>query len=174
MTSSLDNEAAVQGNQVLTAVLHQHLQTIAGKPISSRMLAELERTCLLVRELMAVGKHPTALAKRSYIHPMPSYIGDEPDIGPMGMSTGSMMATSNPAETFGVSAIRELVNGLAALQPKPPAEESNFADLTTAITIAKHAGDSELETQLREKLKRSLGVEEPKTIEAPTSEALAS
>lgn len=160
MTSSSDSEPAVQGNPVLTAVLHQHLQSIAAKPISPRMLAELERTCLLTRELMAVGKHPTALAKRHFINN--SYLGDEGDIGPMpymgGMSASAAM--SSPNETFGVSAIRELVNGLAALQPKP-ANNDTFADLTSAIIAAKNGGDTELEAQLRETLRRKSGVESP-------------
>lgn len=107
----------------LVTALHAHIKEVAARPIDVRMLIELERTCLLAREMMAIGKMPNAMSKHRMIHPINPNIGYGGDDGyqmpiPMGGGFGAMQAMSSPNETFGVTAIRELVAGLAALNQK--------------------------------------------------------
>lgn len=146
----------------LLAALHLHIQGISQRPIDARMLLELEKTCLLARELLAIGKAPDALRKSAMLSdPMSLY---ESGVGSgVVMASGNYMAQpaySTPTETFGVQAIRELVNALASLAPKPaePAEvRMSFTDAVTAIQLAKDAGDLGLADQLRAALDTELG-----------------
>jgi hypothetical protein len=112
----------------LVTALHVHIKDIAARPLEMRTLIELERTCLLARELMAVGKMPNAMARRHMIHSPNMAYGFGGEFGepmampiPMGGTQGfsAGQALSSPNETFGVTAIRELVAGLAGLNQKP-------------------------------------------------------
>lgn len=58
----MDNEQA-ESTPVLMTAMHAHLQAIAKRPLDAAMLVELEKTCLLARQLFAIGKMPDALAK---------------------------------------------------------------------------------------------------------------
>lgn len=153
-----DSNCAVAQAEPLTAALHAHIKEVAARPLDMRMLIELERTCLLARELMAVGKMPNAMARHKMIHPQ--YMGGDSygdgamamPISPMGtgasFSTGA--AYSSPNETFGVTAIRELVAGLAALNQKP--EES-------AVIKEMKETINRLEGHLKDALKEKPAVE---------------
>jgi hypothetical protein len=134
----------------LEAALHAQVNTIASRPIEPRMLLELEQTCRLSRELLAIGKAPDAFRKQHLI-PHESGIGSGPMGSTVSMSMGGLAAPSNPTETFGVQAIKELINLLPGLMPKPAAPvepQVSFTDLTTAILAAKQAGDTALYEQL--------------------------
>jgi hypothetical protein len=97
--------SADTSDALLASALHLHLQAVAKRPIDAAMLLELEHTCLLARQLLAVGKQPDAFSRRNLVHPnlnvMPNYVGFD---GGM-----AMPAPSNPTETFGVQAIKELI-----------------------------------------------------------------
>lgn len=143
----------------LLGALHLHIQGISARPIDARMLLELEKTCLLARELLAIGKAPDALRKSAMLSdPMSLY---ESGVGSgVVMASGNYMAQpaySTPTETFGVQAIRELVNALASLAPKPAEVRMSFTDAVTAIQLAKDAGDLGLADQLRAALDTELG-----------------
>jgi hypothetical protein len=143
--------------QPLVAALHAHIQTVATRPIDIRMLAELEKTCLLARELMVIGQNPDALSKRRLVTGFDSSIYDTGGGGMMvSPSYMGQSAYSSPQETFGVTAIRELVGSLASFMPKPKEPEVGYSDLVSAITVAKAAGDTELEQQLRAELRLKL------------------
>lgn len=159
----------------LLAALHLHIQSIGARPIDARMLLELEKTCLLARELIAIGKAPDAHRKQNLIHS-----GDPMSLYESGYGSGlsysspnfaAPMAVSPTTETFGVQAIRELVNALATLMPKPPeppTAQMSFTDVMRAIQLAKEAGELVLEQQLRQ----ALAAEVAKT-PAPPHSALA-
>lgn len=107
-------------NPLVTA-LHSHIQVVAARPIDTRMLAELEKTCLLARELMVIGQNPDATQKRRLVSGFGGDGGLGYDTGYGGMTVTPMMgqsAYSSPQETFGVTAIRELVGSLSAFMPK--------------------------------------------------------
>ncbi len=156
----------------LVAALHAQIQLVASRPIDLRMLTELEKTCLLARELIVIGKQPDAMQKHNLIsggyqgiqmgmgsissYATPSYVGEQ--------------AVSAPQETFGVTAIREIVSALSAFMPKPyeppalPEPRLNLGELMTAITAAKEAGETALEAQLREALLAELARDAVPTI----------
>lgn len=141
--------------QPLVAALHSHIQTVAARPIDIRMLTELEKTCLLARELMVVGQQPDALQKRGLVGGVFNNVNLGYDT-PGGGITYATPAFSSPQETFGVTAIRELVGSLSAFMPKPKEPEVGYSDLVSAITTAKIAGDTDLELQLRAELRQKL------------------
>jgi hypothetical protein len=119
----LQGASAQPPEEPLVTALHAHIKEVAARPIDVRMLIELERTCLLAREMMAVGKMPNAMSKHRMIQPYNPNVYGGSDDGyqmpiPMGGGFGAMQAISSPNETFGVTAIRELVAGLAALNQK--------------------------------------------------------
>ena len=129
----------------LITALHTHIKDIAARPLDMRTLIDLERTCLLARELIAVGKMPNAMSRRRMIH-SPNMYGEFGDdsmampISPMGFSAGQAM--SSPNETFGVTAIRELVAGLASLNQKPD-ESSVIKEMKETIArLEGHINDA--------------------------------
>jgi hypothetical protein len=70
-------------------------------------------------------------------------------------------APFSPQETFGVTAIRELVALIPTLFPKPPPipePRMSYVDMLDAINLAKANGEVELEAQLRHVLADELGM----------------
>ncbi len=111
-----------------------------------------------------IGKAPDALRKRNLIGAnnaldlnMGVYdTGDGDMVSPSYQGFGQQ-AFSSPQETFGVTAIRELVSLLPGLMPKPPEPpEPGFSDLVSAIAQARGAGDTALEEQLREVMNKKI------------------
>lgn len=152
-------ECAVTQADPLTAALHSNIKNLAARPLDVRMLIELERTCLLTREMLAIGKMPNAMSRRRMIHSTNVGYGDYGSddgmatpiqVGGFGQFSAGQ-AMSSPNETFGVTAIRELVAGLAAInQPK---ESPIIKEMQE--TIAR------LEGQLKDAIKNSSEVEKP-------------
>ncbi len=146
----------------LEAALHAQVNAIASRPIDPRMLLELEQTCRLTRELLAIGKMPDAFRKQHLIpgDPLSLYesgVGSGVTVGPMGSyaSPGfaGLAAPSNPTETFGVQAIKELIALVPGLMAKPaaapaPEPQMSYADMASAMAVAKGAGDDKLYDQL--------------------------
>lgn len=141
---------------LLEQAMHQHLQAIALRPMTPRTLLELEKTCRLARELFAIGKMPDALQKGNYFPP--NTVGGMDPLAMYESGVGLGIAYGNPApmnqtETFGVQAIKELIAllpGLVRPEPAPaPAEpQMSYADMASAMAIAKGAGDDVLYRQL--------------------------
>lgn len=172
------SQLATEPNPLVVA-LHAQIQLVASRPIDMRMLTELEKTCLLARELIVIGKQPDAMQKHNLISG--NNIGVYSAIGGYAnYATPSFMgeqAVSAPQETFGVTAIREIVSALSAFMPKPyeppplPEPRLNLGEVMTAINAAKEAGETELESQLREALVAELGRSAP-LLPEPTIPAL--
>lgn len=160
-----DSTCTIIQSEPLIAALHSHIKSVAARPLDQRMLVELERTCMLAREMMMIGKHPNGPMRRGMIH--------SPNVGMMPMDTdygmpspvyvggsspgfGAMQAISSPNETFGVTAIRELVAGLAALN-KPPEAPAILKDMQDTITRL----ENELKTALNSKPAIEVAAEPP-------------
>lgn len=127
------------------------------------MLLELEQTCRLTRELLAIGKMPDAFRKQHLIpgDPLSLYesgVGSGIGVGPMNSYVtpnfmGGSAAPANPTETFGVQAIKELIALVPGLMAKPaaappPEPQMSYADMASAMAVAKGAGDDKLYEQL--------------------------
>lgn len=146
---------------VLEAALHSHLQGIAARPMTARMLGELEKTCGYARALLALGQDPAAVSPTYGGNFMPG-VGMGPVVSSYGESPSDygLPAYSAPAETFGAQAIRQLLELVPSLIQKPapsePARSSNAEDMTKAILLAKLNGETELECELRSALRKEL------------------
>lgn len=152
----------------LEAALHAHINTVADRPCDARMLLELERTCRLARELLSIGKAPDALRKE---HLLPGGGMDPQSLYESGIGSGqysspnyggiAIQVPNNPTETFGVQAIKELIALVPGLMkkndPPTPAEpQMSYADMASAMAVAKGSGDH----VLYEKLFRLLELEQ--------------
>ena len=154
------SDEATSDNPLVLA-LHAQIQLVASRPIDMRMLTELEKTCLLARELIVIGKQPEAMQKHALIAgggwQQGVAVGSDYVSAAMPMYAGPP-AFSSPQETFGVTAIREIVSALGQFMPKPhkppvlPEPRINLEQLMAAINIAKASGETVLEDHLRETL----------------------
>lgn len=154
----MPNENTPEVNPLKEA-MHLHLQELSKRPLDATMLLELERTCHLARALFAIGKAPDVLHRHSMFGPGPmpmaAYSNDL-----MGMPNyQALPAPPNPTETFGVQAIKELVNLLPeVLGNRPPALPApepaalNYSELASAMAVARGAGDEKLYEQLMQRL----------------------
>lgn len=115
---------------------------------NAAMLGELEKTARLARELLIVGRDPKALPRVGGLSTLLNggdYMSD----------SGSAMAASSPAETFGATLIREFVPAITALvAPKPEREPSppTLFDMVTAAAYAKEKGLEEMAATLDQQL----------------------
>jgi hypothetical protein len=143
----------------LTLALHQQIQAIAARPLDAGMLLELEKTCALARQLLLVSKEPAAGERGAMIGGMGNYMSSYAGVGSYEYAAP---AISSPQETFGVTAIRELVSALPALFPKPPEPivipepPMNYVQVLDAIKIAEERGEEQCASQLRQAFARAL------------------
>lgn len=176
------DEAATAPAETLgmQAALAGHIQALAQRPLTARMLVELEKTCSLVRSLIAVGQDPVAVPRASgaafgggsvSLYPGSSYGENPADYG------YAMPAISTQQETFGAQAIRQLMELVPSLLPKPPESVFSFKDMSEAILLAKVNGDEALEADLRAVLRqRVLTAPDPgvPALAAPSSSPILS
>lgn len=143
-------------SKALKSALHAHIQGIAARELTPRMLLELEKTCSYIKNLLALGKDPNAINRIPGTDGWASsYMGASP------ADYGMTPAVSPPQETFGAQAIRQLLEVLPALLPKKEEEaaaQMSYLDITQAIQLAHSKGDSLLESDLRKILSKETGV----------------
>lgn len=158
----------------LAESLRVKLRTLVDhKPLTPRVLLEMEQTARLARELLAVGKNPEAKPKRS--NGLPSFLGSyNTGVGsggadPYDTDDGGVTTSAPPIETFGATAMRELVAAIPALMPKPPAPEApSLTSQVMAIAYARDKGLHELADQLENKMLGRCAAEASVSAEAQT------
>lgn len=162
---------------VLHAALSAHLQAIAQRELSPRMLLELEKTCSYARNILALGQDPAAVNRPPQIGMGNTFSAYQSSYGESPSDYG-MPALSVPAETFGAQAIRQLMEIIPPLlanqQNKPekvasPRLTLNLEDATKAIMLAKLNGDMDLERALRDALNKDLSSIAPAAASAAPS-----
>jgi len=140
--------------EALGVALHDYVKVLAGRPLTPRSLLDLERATKLARQLILLGKADKNGIQSNQLFAEANY---QQSAVLMGSNEGydAPITTSPPAETFGVSVVRELVASVAQLV-KPPettkATSLSCVDLVYAISMAREKGMTELEAKLSEKL----------------------
>lgn len=129
----------------LRQALLDQLKRILEKPIGPKMLKELAKTALLSQRLLITAGDPSALPNRRRGMGYGGLGGllVEDDIDP---EFDGPMPIAPPAETFGASAIRELI--AAAKEKNKP----GVVELTKALGIAKKEGLDEVAADLQRQL----------------------
>lgn len=153
--SAVDMKAAklkhLGAPEELKQALLDQLKRVIAKPIGPKMLKELAKTALLSQRLLITAGDPNALPGRRRGMGMPygvdAVFADDDDMGFDGP-----MPIAPPAETFGASAIRELI---AATKEK---NKPGVVELTKALGIAKKEGLDEVAKNLQAQL-----LEQPST-----------
>jgi len=165
--------------------MRQELRGQLDKPLTGRSLFLLEQTAMLARQLFALRTAPDGMAKlraktnggfgmsNGLMVPNPIYTSNGMTIGgsdlfdgdggessdALGVMQGVPMpgalATAPGVETFGASAIRELMGNVSKRR------EESIGDLMEDIGRAERLGEKEIAAALREKIRLRLGAPLP-------------
>lgn len=140
----------------LHTALAAHIQALASRPLTARSLVELQKSCVCVRTLIAIGQDPGAVKAPNV--QFPNAMNFMSSVSPYEESPSdygyAMPAMSTAQETFGAQAIRQLLEIVPALLPKPAETVFPFKEISEAILLAKVNGDESLEADLRAVLRQ--------------------
>ena len=147
-------EPKTDADRALHAAFRAKFEEVLSREnhLSPRALIEIEQLARLARETISAGA--PVLAGAGYTQ-MGNSFGYDYDTMAPGI-VGGVMAPAPGAETFGVGAIRELIE--AARKAVEKKSEPTAAELVQAIAAARREGEPEIEKMLREKLKGTLEV----------------
>lgn len=165
-----DTEPKTEADKALHESLRSKLREIVEKPLTVRGLVELAEMAQLTHQIIIAGKMPRVRV------PGDMNVGAQEIIGMSGYGSGyatsnpmysddelSVMAPSSSAETFGASAIREMVAAIGKMKEK----KESPAEIVKAIAAAKESGLDDVAAKLEAKL---FGEPEPTQEQAAAEE----
>ncbi len=145
-----DTKPATPAEEAIAAALSARLRELAEKPITARVLIEVEAFARTAREMLIAGKAPGQARRSMGYGPMQNYgmlgIGDD--------SNSVVMAPSSGQENFGMTAMREgtgMVGQLVEIANRL-VERHGEAETVKAIAAARKEGLTDVAAKLEARL----------------------